>query len=366
MVKEKVVILKCEEYNEKIYEKLKNGIQSAGINTEISEKILFKPNMLSARNPDEGVTTHPLILKYLSKIFSKSEIYCGDSPANTSRPIENYWEKCGYTELAENGNFKLVKFDKSFFIEIEVADKKVKIPVSEYVLTHKIINIPKLKTHNLTLLTCAIKNLYGLIPGFKKGILHSEFISPVEFSEFLVEFYRKVEKYIFFNVVDAIISMEGNGPSAGDLRKSGYLIIGKNAVAVDIICARLIGIDEMKIPFLKIYSDKYGLPEIEILGDKFTPLKNFKTPSSFRISLFQNKLLSPFLKFLGKNFKIIPVINKEKCRKCYACIEVCPVKAISENLKIDRKKCINCLCCFEVCPYRAIEIKKSFIAQIFT
>ncbi len=365
-MKEKIILLRCDDYSEnKVYEKIKYGIQLLDLKKQ-QDKILIKPNMLSARFPDEGVTTHPVIISALIEFFKDKEIIIGDSPADVLKPIEEYWKKCGYKEVSEKYNIPLKKFESSFLIDIEVKNKIYKIPVTSLINDFSIINVPKFKTHNLTTLTLGVKNLYGLISGITKSILHSKFINPYEFSFFLVEFYKKIEEKIFLTVVDGITGMEGDGPSAGILRNLGYIIIGKKPIYVDYFCCQLVNIEPEKIDFIKIYKDKYGLEEFEIEGDKFEKIKNFKIPSTKKYFFIKNKLLSKLISPVGKLFKIIPEINKKKCKKCYACVNICPVKAISNDLNFDRKKCILCFCCFEVCPYKAVEIKKSFIAKIFT
>jgi len=368
-MKEKVAIVKCPDYKK---EKVKKAIGKIFEICEVSlsafpDKILLKPNMLSARKPEDGVTTHPVILESFGELFKKLEIFIGDSPANTGKQIQEYWENCGYKEVSKKINGKLIKFDNPIFLEINISSNIFNIPVTEEIMKVKILNLPKLKTHNLTILTSAIKNLYGLIPGFHKSILHSKFISSKEFSLFLVEFYEKVKERIFFNIVDGIVIMEGDGPASGNLKNLGYLIGGKNTIAVEMACAKILGLPYSKIPVLELYNEKFGLPEIEINGDFYIPLSDFKLPSSFTFSSFGKiKLLVPFLKIVAKFFIMKPFINESFCHKCYNCIRVCPVKAISKNLEIDRKKCIRCLCCFEVCPYKAIKIKKSFLARLFT
>ncbi|HOK56665.1 MAG TPA: DUF362 domain-containing protein [bacterium] len=360
-----VIILECKDYSvDLIYEKLKKGIELLKIN-KIPEKILIKPNMLSARQPEEGVTTHPAIISALIEIFKNKKIIIGDSPAGISKPIEEYWEKCGYKEIGDKYKIELKKFENSFPLDICVNNKVYKIPVTSLLNDFSILNAPKFKTHNLTTITVGVKNLYGLIPGIIKSYLHSKFITPYEFSFFLIEFYKKIEEKIFLTVVDGITGMEGDGPSAGNLRNIGYLIIGEKPIYVDYACCKLIGIKPEKVDFIEIYMDKYGIEKPEIIGD-FKEIKNFQLPSTKKYFFIRNKLLSKFILPIAKFFKIAPVIDKKKCKKCFTCYNICPVKAISNDLKFNRKKCILCLCCFEVCPYKAIEIKKSFIARIFT
>ncbi|MCM8767641.1 MAG: DUF362 domain-containing protein [Candidatus Omnitrophica bacterium] len=364
-MEEKIIVLKCDRYDKSfIYEKLNEGIKLLNLKN-IPNRILIKPNMLSARKPEQGVTTHPLILSAIVEIFKDKKIIIGDSPANISKPIEEYWIKCGYKEISEKYKIELKKFDTSIPIDIYINNKLYKIPITSLLNDYYILNVPKFKTHNLTTLTIGIKNLYGLIPNITKTILHSKFINSYDFSFFLVEFYKKIEDKIFLTVVDGIIAMEGDGPSSGKLKNLGYIIIGEKPIYVDYVCCKLIGVEPEKVDFIKIYKEKYGIDKFEVIGE-FQQIKNFKLPSTKKYFLIKNSFFTKLLSPISKFFKIIPVIKKEICRKCYACYNICPVKAISKDLKFDRKKCILCLCCFEVCSYKAIKLKKSLITRIFT
>jgi len=365
-MKETVVIARCGSYEKGAVEEAIKKVISLSTLKILPEKVLFKPNMLSARTPEEGVTTHPAVMEGAIKICSSPQKIMGDSPANVEKPIDLYWEKCGYKDVSEKTGVPLVKFSNSFLLNISLNGKLIEVPVTEYLNNFKVFNIAKLKTHGLTVITGALKNLYGLIPGFHKSILHSRFISPFEFSQFLIYYYAAIKKYVFFNLIDAVISMEGDGPSAGKLKHTGYIIGGSDAVAVDMVCCYLLGIKPVDVPYLKIYGNLYGLPELDIIGDDLVPVKSFLVPGIQRSRLLSSRFMKPFLKFLARYFRAIPIIDPAICKKCYACEKVCPVKAISHDLKFNRKKCINCLCCFEVCPHKAIRVKKSFIARIFT
>ena len=377
-MKEKVAVVRCTSYeSDGVRDAVKRIFHITDIREDAFQKILFKPNMLSARTPEEGVTTHPSIVEAAVRYFTNSENIIGDSPAGVKKPISYYWETCGYKKIADRTRASLVKFNNSFMVEVNLTPLspnerekkgKIEVPVTEYIRNYSLINIAKLKTHGLTTFTAAVKNLYGLIPGFHKSVLHSRFISPYHFSEFITAYYIAVKSYISFNLVDAVISMQGAGPSAGTLKNTNYLIGGKDAVAVDIVCCYLMGIKPEGIPYIKIYKKKYGLPEVEVAGDTLIPAKNFSIPYNYRHThaLISSRYFKPLLQQLGRRFQVIPTIDPEICRRCFACRQVCPVGAISQDLQFNRKKCINCLCCFEVCPYKAISVKESFVAKIFT
>jgi uncharacterized protein (DUF362 family)/Pyruvate/2-oxoacid:ferredoxin oxidoreductase delta subunit len=361
-----VAVLACPGYQAHDVEvKIRKLFELLG-QKEFPSQLLLKPNMLSARLPEEAVTTHPVILAALGKIIP-GRLYAGDCPPSAGKNPGKYWETCGYRDIADSAGIKLVTLEgESTIRTITVSRKNASFPVSNVVLNLPVLNLPKLKTHNVTVLTAAMKNTYGFIPGYPKSLLHAKFPEPESFNAFLVEFYRAVRDRIFFNLVDAVEIMEGNGPAHGIKRQFGYLIAGKDALTVDVVCARLLGFDINDIPFLRIYKEKYGIPDFRILGDNPEPLENFNSPpASLLIKTLRNPLLAGLLSILGKRFAIIPVLEEAKCKKCMACIRVCPQKAISDDLKINRKKCINCLCCYEVCPEGAIKAVKSKIAKFF-
>ncbi|HOL36025.1 MAG TPA: DUF362 domain-containing protein [bacterium] len=360
---ENVAIVKCSDYKKQtVKEAIKRILDLLEWN--FPPGILLKPNMLSSRSPDQAVTTHPAILEVLSEILPHP-VYIGDSPPNSQKTIELYWEKCEYSSIASNTGVTLVKLEgKSTIFQLNIAGKTVSFPVSDFGLTHPIFNLPKFKTHNITILTICMKNLYGLIPGYPKGLLHTEFPQPENFNRFIVELYTLLSEKLIFNLVDAVEIMDGNGPASGRKRYYGYLIAGKNAVCVDFVCATLAGLKIHEVPFLRMYETMFGIPKVKILGDSPEIINDFRPPSSsalFRIQ--QVPALSKFVNTLADHLNVIPVINHKKCIRCMECFNICPAKAISKDLKIDRKKCINCLCCFEVCQHRAIEVKKSFLAR---
>ncbi len=367
MAEKNVAIVRCNSYNrDDVDRALQEMFSLLDMQPwESRQPLLFKPNMLSARRPEEGVTTHPALVSSAIRIIGKTGCLIGDSPANAQKDISLYWKNCGYMDVSVETGAELVRFDKSYTVGVPLNGKTVEVPVTNHIKNAGIVNICKLKTHGLTIMTAAVKNLYGLIPGFQKSLLHSRFMTSYEFSDFLVHFYKTVENKICLNIVDAVVSMEGKGPASGKLRDTRCIIGGTDAVAVDIVCAKLIGADIKRIPYLKIYKDLYGMPEVEISGARAEPFPEFEIPAG-PPPLLNNRFLAPVRKLAGRFFRINPCILQEKCKKCRACIEVCPKNAISEKPEIDKNRCIQCLCCFEVCPYKAIDVKKSLLARLFT
>ena len=112
-----------------------------------------------------------------------------------------------------------------------------------------IISLPKFKTHGLTVITGAIKNSYGFLPGAQKAKLHKAAGSPERFHELVVEVFRLRVPDLF--LVDAVVGMEGNGPASPDLRDIGLILASDNAVALDAVMATMMGCEPGRLRFLQ-------------------------------------------------------------------------------------------------------------------
>ena len=213
-----------------------------------------------------------------------------------------------------------------------------------------IINIPKLKTHQLTKFTGAVKNLYGCIPGGMKQKLHSKAQSEKKFSELLVDIYQNIKPEV--NIMDGVVGMEGVGPTSGKPKKAGYILASKNSVSLDATSSKLIGYKAKNILMLKEAAKrKLGSSKFSLVGLKKLPKLDFKKP------VVTGKLSKKVKEFLKIKHPI--VVDKKKCVKCGLCARKCPAKAIVLNPypEIDPKKCIRCFCCIEICPQDALSLK---------
>jgi ferredoxin len=161
--------------------------------------------------------------------------------------------------------------------------------------------------------------------------------------------------------------MEGNGPANGELRRAGYLVGGRDALACELVCARLLGIPPADLPLVQAFRRRgLAIPEPEMVGDRVVALADFRRPAGFDVIRFLSHPLMGWLRrFLGGRFRLLPVIDSAVCRRCGRCREVCPGAAISGEFMVIRARCVRCLCCFEVCPHRAVKLKKSFVARFF-
>lgn len=367
MDRSKVSIVKCGTYDTKEVEvAVKRAVELlGGIEKFVKpgSRVLIKPNLLSARKPEEGVDTHPEVVRAIGRLVKKvtPNIFVGDSPGGwVIKDIDEVYEKSGMKQVCSQEGFNLVKFDK-------VVDVKG-FPVAAFVKEmDSVISVPKLKTHSTTVLTGAVKNTFGMIVGLYKAQCHMKAPMPHELSRILVDVFSITRPTI--SIMDAVVAMEGEGPAAGDLRDVGLIMASSDAVALDVVSSEVVGFASHKIPTtLEAARRNLGVADIsniDVLGEKLqdVKVKKFKLPKASAAY----KLPEPLIKFILRHVRFYPAIDKKVCVKCGLCRNICPKKAITEcggvyNVYI--KDCICCFCCYEVCPHKAISLGKSLLAKV--
>jgi uncharacterized protein (DUF362 family) len=110
-----------------------------------------------------------------------------------------------------------------------------------------VISLPKMKTHHWAGLSLSLKNMFGVVPGLRygwpKNALHQAGIGPM-----ILDLYDTLRPR--YAIVDGIVGMEGDGPMLGTAAPSGVLVGGRDLVAVDATCARLMGFDPAGADYL--------------------------------------------------------------------------------------------------------------------
>ena len=184
------------------------------------------------------------------------------------------------------------------------------------------------------------------------------------FGKMLFDLNNYVSDKVGFVILDAIVAMEGDGPSAGTPRKLGYVLFGTDTLSVDSIACRLISLDVKNVPYLNYAYDKGMLDDVSIIGN-FKPVSDFVLPGQRKRSfLSRSKEAFGFVAntipaILNNRSNLKPNVNRDKCIGCGICVSKCPAKAITVSDKIahiDESKCIRCFVCHEVCPEHAMEI----------
>ncbi len=369
-----VAITACDSYDAEIlYPKIDFLIGLLGGLEKFvkpGQKILLKPNLLSAKEPSRAITTHPEIVAAVARKVKKigAEVIVGDSPGGAKRGVRRVWKNTGMLDMAEREGLELVNFEASGVdkFSIDGRDYYLAKPAIEADL---IISLAKLKTHVLTLMTGGVKNVFGLIPGFRKANYHKEFPKPEEFSQVIVDIFSL--KTPTLTIMDAILAMEGDGPSSGTPRWANLLLASSDAVALDAVAAEIIGLNPRRVPTIRIASEAglgIGWTEaIHVVGESLADVKirDYKLTSNRKMELipkFLWKLITPY-------FWVRPAITAETCCHCYSCVDSCPTEALKpgENKTpvFNYDLCINCWCCHELCTDKSVFVDQSWLAKKF-
>ncbi|WP_432822335.1 DUF362 domain-containing protein [Trichloromonas sp.] len=333
------------------------------------QKVLLKPNLLSAKAPEKAVTTHPEIVRAVIRMAQQAGgiVSVGDSPGVGSP--RHVAARCGILEVIEETGATFAPFSESVkvrpkgatFHELEIARDILEAEV--------IINLPKLKTHQMMGFTCAVKNLFGAVVGMRKPRLHLQAgTDKAFFALMLLELAEHVRPAL--SIVDAVTGMEGDGPGSGDPVHIGALLAGADPLAVDTVAADLVLMPPEQNWPQKIarQTGRYGsrIAEVETVGDALESLR----PGSFRPSKTAdvNFGLPPFLKNrLRRSLTALPAVDLSRCEVCGLCVKHCPPEAMTlagGRLQIDYKRCIGCFCCQELCPHGALLTRQGLLLRL--
>jgi uncharacterized protein (DUF362 family)/Pyruvate/2-oxoacid:ferredoxin oxidoreductase delta subunit len=371
-----VSIERCESYDEeKVYKALEKIINHLGGWRKFIKPgnvVALKPNLLMYKKPEEAATTHPAIIKAVITQVQKAGglVVIAESPGgpyNLSM-LKYVYKMTGVEKVAsETGailNYDLrvdtinqsnAKYLKKFEIIKPLADADV------------IINLPKLKTHAAMVYTGAIKNMFGAIAGTSKTDLHMRMPDYNKFADCLIDIFTGTKPTL--NIMDAVIGMEGYGPTSGDPKHIGLLLASENGFSLDVTASKLIRLPLNYVPVF-VQAKERGLIDEEIIihGEQLDNIviKDFKIPehsADGHPRVFRRRFMKSFQYLL----KPRPEIQNGSCVRCGDCVRNCPPKVIrmeqGKESVINYKDCIRCFCCQELCSHNAIKIHRNLLSK---
>ena len=342
-----------------------------GIGTFVSpgDRVLIKPNLLAAKPPEAAVTTHPALVRaVITAVQDAGGVpLVGDSPGIGG--INAVAERTGMRQVLADTGAELVPFQEVRTVTAGGTFQRIELAVP-YLAADRIINLPKLKTHEMMTLTCAVKNLFGAVVGAAKPAWHLKAgVDREIFARLLLEIYQVRPPEL--HIVDAVVAMEGNGPNSGDPRQVGLLLAGTNPLAVDQIAAEIAGIPQRLLyvqqEAARLRLDGSDRSAITTVG---LPLADARCDHPFALP-HQTDIqfgLPRFLKnHLRRHATARPAAIEDRCIRCGICVAACPPRAmqIADNrLLIDDQLCIRCFCCRELCPHAALTIHEGLLARL--
>ncbi len=372
----KVSLRACDGYD---YEGVREGLQKTiddlgGLRAYIKpgDRILLKANLLMKKTPDKATTTHPVFVKALSDILVDfgARVVIGDSPGGpyNQSALKSVYKGCGYLDLPREdgtiqlnyntGTLKKSREDLHLLKQLEI------IAVMEEV--DHVFDVCKLKTHGMTVYTGAVKNMFGTIPGILKAEYHFKMPRITDFTHMLVDVCLNANPTLTF--MDAVVGMEGAGPSAGDPVAIGAILASDSPYHLDVVATRLVGIDPMEVPTIERTLERgivaAGYEDITLVGMKLEdfPKLDIRRPRVGGIGFLENKVPVFLQRPLNRYMNPRPVFDPDRCVLCGDCMRACPPGAITLGKripKVDLDLCIRCFCCQELCPHEAVEIYRN-------
>jgi uncharacterized protein (DUF362 family) len=249
----RVSIVRAPEYDQSIYATVRRMLEDHRLDVR-GRAVLLKPNLVEFE-PDSPINTHPLLVHAAYEGFlalGAASVRIAEGPGHRRNTLD----------LADAaGYFAAVPRFEDIFVDLNVDDVARVRParqisgMAEWYLPRTalgadlLVSMAKMKTHHWMGATLAMKNLFGVMPGavygWPKNVLHWAGIA-----ECIADLHALFPRQ--FAIVDGIVGMEGNGPIQGSPKRVGALIAGCDPVAVDATCCRIMRIDPLQIPYLRL------------------------------------------------------------------------------------------------------------------
>lgn len=346
-----------------------------------STRVLLKPNYLAKHAPEKAVTTHPEVLRAVIRAVKRrgaEQIVVADSAGGPATPVlmRAIYRACGAEEVCRQEGAQLWLGTESGERQAPAGGLVNRFTLMQPVLDADfIIDLPKMKTHMMTGMTGAVKNLFGCVPGLQKAEFHMRFPEKERFGAMIVDLLGTVRPDLV--LLDGITAMEGDGPAGGEPRGVGLLLGSESPLQVDLALCGLMGIDPLRVPYLAVAQSR-GLcaagfdPQLWQGDGVYAPIPGWKMPASFQggsestdFAETYPAFLQPIIKAGERAVAPRPVIDRAQCIGCGQCAQICPQQVIElrqggrgKKAFIHPKRCIRCFCCHEVCPIKAIQVRR--------
>ena len=373
-----VSVERCETYDEGVVEAALESVLAplGGIRAFVhpGDQVFVKANLLMKAEPDRAISTHPAVIRAVvraAKAAGAADIAMGDSPGGrtSAAAARALFETSGLARVAHEEDVRLVLLDDGV---VRVPNPEARLYSAfnlgrEAVECDVLIDVPRLKTHGFMMFTGAVKNLFGCIPGLEKAQFHLKVPDRADFAEMLIDLLLACRPGLC--VMDAVVGMEGEGPSGGTPRHIGALLASADACHLDVVASSIAGFDPMAVYTVAAANGRGMCPasadDVETVGTAWRDL----APVAFAHPARDLSRAFPpaAARWLRRRISSRPVLARaEECTACGTCERNCPAQAVkvSEGRpQFDYDACIRCYCCQELCPANALDLKTPWIVR---
>lgn len=273
-----MAILPASSYDVDLPDIISRGLNLLGADVR-GKRVFLKPNMVEYES-DTTINTNPHVVAAAAEAFLKAgaaAVTVGEGPGHR-RDIEYLLEGTGLDDFLRDVRVPFVDLNHDDVRELALKCRFTDLPSlmlpATLLQADYVVSMPKLKTHHWAGLTASMKNLFGVVPGgvygWPKNLLH---VRGIENS--IVDLAATIKPQL--TIVDAVMAMEGDGPIMGRPRALGFIAMGSDLPAVDATCARIIGLDPRKVPYLQMVSAFLGNTDERRIEQRGERLERYRT-----------------------------------------------------------------------------------------
>ncbi len=362
---------KLEEVQQSIL-KLLEPFGGIGRFVKSGDNVVLKPNLVMSRPESAPVCTNPVVFKAIAMLLLDlgARVRAGDSPGmGSARKVA---KSAGLLAVAEELGIEIIEFTPKDVATPNGTFKKLTL-AKELLEADVVINLPRLKTHGQMMLTAATKNMFGAVVGSRKFEWHYRAGKDYNaFARMIYEISDCIKADL--HILDAVVAMDGMGPTAGTPNHTGFMAAGIDSIAIDATMMDILGRDPLDLYMIQeaTKAGDVAWQERKVVGEDVAALRpaKWRWPRTVDLGLFAGTVFdkNPAInRFFRKFATVYPKASAKKCVKCNACVRICPAQAMTmgkDKVEIDYEKCIRCFCCHELCPHEAMDTKGGTLGKV--
>ncbi|MCX5646975.1 MAG: DUF362 domain-containing protein [Phycisphaerae bacterium] len=254
--KARVFIAKAGSYEADLISPIADGLRSLGIGPAQvrGKRILLKPNFVETQRGTIHICTRPEVVFAAVEVFRRlgaATVLIGEGPGHC-RDTDRVLDEAQMAEALVENKTPFVDLNNDDLVVRPNAGGRSGLATLTLPATAAqadwIVSMPKMKTHHWVGVTLSMKNLFGLMPGivygWPKNVFHWAGIEQA-----ILDIHATVKPQLA--IIDGIVGMEGDGPIVGTPKHAGVLVMGQDLAAADATAARIMGIDPLKVTYLR-------------------------------------------------------------------------------------------------------------------
>lgn len=273
-----VGLFEAQDYEADFSDIIERAIRDLNVSLT-GQRVLLKPNFVEYR-ANAPINTHPRVIVGAADACLRAgarEVVVAEGPGHR-RDIEYLLMATGLLDDLKPMGVRFVDLNHDDVAQVSLRSHfmgldRLALP-QELLAADVVISMPKLKTHHWVGMTASMKNLFGVVPGavygWPKNLLHHHGIHSS-----ILDLVATVRPALA--IVDAVDAMEGDGPIMGTRRRTGFLAVGTDVVAVDATCARIIGLEPDRIPYISAASRFLGNSDSHRIGQRGERVERYQT-----------------------------------------------------------------------------------------